>query len=64
MNFLPDEDATYDEEIIINLNELTPLVAQPDMPDNVIAIKDLPTQVKIDQVFIGSCTNSFLYRPR
>ena len=58
IELLPDEDATYDEEIIINLNELTPLVAQPDMPDNVIAIKDLPTQVKIDQVFIGSCTNA------
>ena len=58
IELLPDEDATYDEEIIINLNELTPLVAQPDMPDNVIAIKDLPTQMKIDQVFIGSCTNA------
>lgn len=58
IELLPDEDATYDEEIIINLNELTPLVAQPDMPDNVIPIKDLQSQVKIDQVFIGSCTNA------
>ena len=58
IELLPDEDATYDEEIIINLNELTPLVAQPDMPDNVIPIKDLQSQVKIDQVFIGSFTNA------
>lgn len=58
IELLPDADAIYDEEIVINLNDLSPLVAQPDMPDKVIAIKDLPKPVTIDQVFIGSCTNA------
>lgn len=55
---LPDEDATYDEVIDINLSELEPLVAQPDMPDNVCKVRELKAKVKLDQVFIGSCTNA------
>lgn len=53
----PDEDALYDEEIIINLGELEPLAAIPHSPDNVKKIKDLE-KIKVDQVAIGSCTNS------
>ena len=53
----PDEDAIYDEEIIINLSELEPLAAIPHSPDNVKKIKDLE-KIKVDQVAIGSCTNS------
>jgi len=53
----PDEDAIYDEEIIINLGELEPLAAIPHSPDNVKKVKDLG-KIKVDQVAIGSCTNS------
>lgn len=53
----PDEDAIYDEEIIINLSELEPLAAIPHSPDNVKKVKDLG-KIKVDQVAIGSCTNS------
>ncbi|MCC3866223.1 aconitate hydratase [Terrisporobacter petrolearius] len=53
----PDEDAIYDEEIIINLSELEPLAAIPHSPDNVKKVKDLE-KIKVDQVAIGSCTNS------
>ncbi|MDD3312257.1 aconitate hydratase [Pseudodesulfovibrio sp.] len=52
-----DADAEYDEIIEINLSELEPLVAQPHMPDRVCKVKDLAGK-KIDQVAIGSCTNS------
>lgn len=52
-----DPDADYDEVIEINLDTLEPLVAQPDMPDNVCEAKEL-SKVKLDQVFIGSCTNA------
>ncbi len=55
---IADEDARYDEIITIDLNELEPLTAQPDLPDNVAAIKDLPEKIWLDQVFIGSCTNA------
>lgn len=51
-----DDDAEYDEKIIIDLDNLTPKIAYPHSPDNV---KDIPTEkIKIDQVAIGSCTNS------
>ncbi len=53
----PDEDAVYDEEITINLNELEPLAAMPHSPDNVKKIKEVG-KIKVDQVAIGSCTNS------
>ena len=52
-----DSDATYDEVIDINLDELEPLIAQPHQPDRVVSIRELAGK-KIDQVFIGSCTNS------
>ena len=54
-----DEDAVYDEVININLSELAPMVACPHSPDNVKSVKELG-KLKIDQVCIGSCTNSSL----
>lgn len=52
-----DEDAVYDEIIEINLSELEPLAACPHSPDNIKTIKELEGK-KVDQVCIGSCTNS------
>lgn len=54
-----DDDAEYDEVVEINLSELEPLAACPHSPDNIKTIKELEGQ-KIDQVCIGSCTNSSL----
>ena len=51
-----DEDAVYDKEIEIDLSGIKPLVAMPGMPDNVFDIEDV-AGTKLDQVFIGSCTN-------
>jgi len=53
----PDEDAVYDEEIEIDLSELESLVAQPHSPDKVAKVRDVG-KIKVDQVAIGSCTNS------
>lgn len=52
-----DDDAIYDEEIEVNLSEIEPLVAKPHSPDNVTKVKDVGP-IKVDQVCIGSCTNS------
>lgn len=57
IEFKPDADAVYDEEIIINLDELKPLAAKPHSPDNVEEIESIG-KIKVDQVAIGSCTNS------
>jgi len=54
-----DPDAEYDEEIKINLSELVPLAACPHSPDNVKSVEEIGA-MKIDQVCIGSCTNSSL----
>lgn len=53
----PDEDATYDEDVIIDLSELKPMVAQPHSPDDVVKVTEIK-DLKVDQVCIGSCTNS------
>jgi len=52
-----DPDAIYDEELIVDLDQLTPLAAMPHSPDNVDSIKNIG-EIKVDQVAIGSCTNS------
>ncbi|HHD11146.1 MAG TPA: aconitate hydratase [Deltaproteobacteria bacterium] len=57
VELLPDPDAEYDEVVEINLDELEPLIAQPHSPDNVCKVKDIEG-LKVDQVCIGSCTNS------
>ena len=54
-----DSDAVYDKEININLSELEPLLACPSSPDNIKKATEL-SGVKVDQVCIGSCTNSSL----
>ncbi len=55
-----DDDAVYDEEINIDLSALRPMAAMPHMPDNVKTVEEIG-QLKIDQVCIGSCTNSSLF---
>ncbi len=54
-----DEDAVYDEELTIDLSTLEPLAACPHSPDNVKTVSEIG-KIKIDQVCIGSCTNSSL----
>ncbi len=55
-----DDDAVYDEEIDIDLSALKPNAAMPHMPDKVKTVEDIGP-IRIDQVCIGSCTNSSLY---
>ena len=54
-----DPDAEYDRIIDINLSELKPLLACPHSPDNIKSAEEL-SHIKVDQVCIGSCTNSSL----
>ena len=54
-----DEDAVYDKEISVDLSALKPLAACPHSPDNVKPVSEL-SDIKVDQVCIGSCTNSSL----
>lgn len=54
-----DDDAVYDEVIDIDLSSLAPLAAQPHMPDRVKSVNEIG-KIKVDQVCIGSCTNSSL----
>ena len=56
----PDADAEYERVIEIDLSSLEPLIACPHMPDQVVTVKSLKG-TKVDQVCIGSCTNSSLY---
>ena len=55
-----DHDALYDETIVIDLDKLVPLAAMPHMPDNVKTVEEIG-KISIDQVCIGSCTNSSLF---
>ena len=52
-----DKNAEYADIVEIDLNAVEPMIAQPHSPDNVISVKEL-SGTKIDQVCIGSCTNS------
>ncbi len=54
-----DEDAVYDETIEIDLSALAPMAAMPHMPDRVKSVTEIG-KIKVDQVCIGSCTNSSL----
>ena len=60
IEFSADDDAVYDEEIEVDLSAVKPLVAMPGMPDNVFDIEEV-AGTKLDQVFIGSCTNGSYY---
>ena len=54
-----DEDAVYDKVIDIDLNKLEPMIACPHSPDNVVKVSELEKKnIAVDQVCIGSCTNS------
>ena len=55
-----DPDATYDGEIKIDLSALEPMIAQPHSPDKVVPLRTI-AGLKVDQVCVGSCTNSSLY---
>ncbi|MBC7260511.1 MAG: aconitate hydratase, partial [Chloroflexi bacterium] len=57
VEILPDPDATYDRVVDINLDELVPLVAYPHSPGNIKTVRELEG-LPVDQVCIGSCTNS------
>lgn len=52
-----DEDAVYDEEIELDLSTIEPMIARPHSPDNVVSVVE-EEGTKVDQVAIGSCTNS------
>ena len=52
-----DEGAQYDEVVEVDLSSLVPLAACPHSPDNVVPVLEL-SHIKVDQVCIGSCTNS------
>lgn len=55
----PDEDASYEKVIEIDLSKLTPVVAFPHLPSNTHPVSEID-KIKIDQVVIGSCTNGRL----
>ncbi len=55
----PDQDAQYEQIVEIDVESMEPLVAAPHLPSNVHRAKEF-SQVEIDQVFIGSCTNGRL----
>jgi aconitate hydratase len=52
----PDDDATYDDQIELDLSAIVPLVALPGSPDRVVAVDEV-AGTPIDQVMVGSCTN-------
>lgn len=54
-----DPDARYDEVIEIDLSKIEPMIAKPHSPDNVCKVSEIEG-MKVDQVCIGSCTNSSL----
>ena len=54
-----DPDAVYDRVIDIDLDTLEPMIARPHSPDNVVKVSEV-AGTKVDQVCIGSCTNSSL----
>ena len=55
-----DADAAYCSVVTIALDELTPVVSFPHLPENTKAVKDIGEKIAIDQVIIGSCTNGRL----
>ncbi len=58
VEYTADEDAVYDEEYTIDLSEIRPTVAFPHLPENTKTVDEIgETEIKIDQVVIGSCTN-------
>jgi 3-isopropylmalate/(R)-2-methylmalate dehydratase large subunit len=59
--FYSDDDATYARILEINVSELEPVIAYPHLPENGHALSEaISDNIKVDQVFIGSCTNGRL----
>ncbi|WP_435196147.1 aconitate hydratase [Natronomonas sp. EA1] len=56
VDLAPDEDAEYADEIVIDLDDIEPLIACPSMPDNVVPVREV-AGTSVEQVMIGSCTN-------
>ncbi|MCD6336955.1 MAG: 3-isopropylmalate dehydratase large subunit [Candidatus Marinimicrobia bacterium] len=55
--FQSDDDAEYEQVINIDISDLEPMVAFPHLPDNGKAVSEINEKIKIDQAYIGSCTN-------
>ncbi len=55
--FAADDDAVYDKTVTINLNDLVPLTAKPHSPDQIATVREMGN-IPVDQVCLGSCTNS------
>jgi 3-isopropylmalate/(R)-2-methylmalate dehydratase large subunit len=54
-----DADAAYERQITINVDNMPPMIACPYSPDNVRPLPDVAREhIKVDQVFLGSCTNA------
>ena len=56
----PDDDASYDDQIEVDLGSIVPLVALPGSPDRVVPIEDV-AGTPVEQVMVGSCTNGSWY---
>jgi len=52
----PDENAEYDDQVVVDLSNIEPLIAKPSMPDNVVPVREV-AGTEVDQVIVGSCTN-------
>jgi aconitate hydratase len=52
----PDENAEYDDAVVVDLSAIEPLIACPSMPDNVVPVHEVAGE-NVDQVLVGSCTN-------
>ncbi|WP_027622217.1 aconitate hydratase [Acetivibrio clariflavus] len=59
IELIPDSDAEYDEIMEIDLSTLEPMIALPHSPGNVKKVREV-AGIKVDQVSVGSCTNSSL----
>src|SRR2546426_6330397 len=57
----PDDDATYDDQIELDLSSLTPLVALPGSPDRVVPVEEV-AGTAVEQGMVGSCTNGSWHR--
>ncbi|MEA2516887.1 MAG: 3-isopropylmalate/(R)-2-methylmalate dehydratase large subunit [Actinomycetota bacterium] len=55
--YLSDPDAEYAQVVDIDVNEIEPMVARPSLPSRAVPVSQI-APVKVDQVFIGSCTNA------
>lgn len=53
----PDVDAHYEKQLHFDLSQIVPTVAMPHTVDNTSPVEELPAQIKVNQVFLGTCTN-------